>query len=449
MSGSVANNPYRASGVVAAAAGGGAVEWQTGSIKTAEFTAVAGEGYFANTTSGAFAMLLPAATVGDIIGVSDYASTFDSNNLTITPNGTDKINAVNAPYTVSTEGLTVTMVYVDSTRGWKSVMGSDADATGVESFLVATGGNQSPTCGTISGDFKTHTFTSPGTFAVASLATCSANDVVDYLVVGGGGGGGGYGGGSAGAGGFRLSNAVGCIPAPTTSPLTNPTGITVSATPYAIVIGGGGAGYGPGYGCGGQGIASSFSSITSAGGGKGVGGNQVGTDGGSGGGGRGSPGPPACAAGFAGGVSAPVTDPIQGKAGGVGLDGTAISTNGGGGGGAGADGANAAARTGGAGGVGSFASPVLAVGCAGTPGPTPSVRYFAGGGGGGTDNQNIGGGTPGAGGAGGGGAGGAGPGSNGVAGGTNTGGGGGAGGGNPTISGAGGSGIVILRYKFQ
>ena len=32
----------------------GTVDWQTGSIKTATFTAVNGEGYFANTSGGAF-----------------------------------------------------------------------------------------------------------------------------------------------------------------------------------------------------------------------------------------------------------------------------------------------------------------------------------------------------------------------------------------------------------
>jgi hypothetical protein len=42
----------------------GAVDWQTGSIKTATFTAASGEGYFANTSGGAFNMNLPAGTAG-------------------------------------------------------------------------------------------------------------------------------------------------------------------------------------------------------------------------------------------------------------------------------------------------------------------------------------------------------------------------------------------------
>ena len=38
----------------------GSVDWQTGSIKTATFTAASGEGYFCNTTSSAFTVNLPA-----------------------------------------------------------------------------------------------------------------------------------------------------------------------------------------------------------------------------------------------------------------------------------------------------------------------------------------------------------------------------------------------------
>ena len=35
----------------------GSVDWQTGSIKTATFTAANGEGYFANTSGGAFTIV--------------------------------------------------------------------------------------------------------------------------------------------------------------------------------------------------------------------------------------------------------------------------------------------------------------------------------------------------------------------------------------------------------
>ena len=65
----------------------GTVDWQTGSIKTSTFTAVNGEGYFANTSGGAFTMNLPAGSAGAIVSVVDYTSSFQTNALTIAANG--------------------------------------------------------------------------------------------------------------------------------------------------------------------------------------------------------------------------------------------------------------------------------------------------------------------------------------------------------------------------
>ena len=45
----------------------GTVDWQTGSIKTATFTAANGEGYFADTSGGAFNMNLPAGSAAAIV----------------------------------------------------------------------------------------------------------------------------------------------------------------------------------------------------------------------------------------------------------------------------------------------------------------------------------------------------------------------------------------------
>ena len=45
----------------------GSVDWQT-TIKTGDFTAVSGEGYFINTSSGAITMTLPSSpSAGDIV----------------------------------------------------------------------------------------------------------------------------------------------------------------------------------------------------------------------------------------------------------------------------------------------------------------------------------------------------------------------------------------------
>ena len=106
----------------------GTVDWQTGSIKTATFTAANGEGYFANTSGGAFTMNLPAGSAGNIVSVVDYTNTFQTNSLTISPNGSQKIGGVNANFIASTEGQSLTFVYVDDTEGWKNVQDSTTAA---------------------------------------------------------------------------------------------------------------------------------------------------------------------------------------------------------------------------------------------------------------------------------------------------------------------------------
>ena len=94
----------------------GGTSWQA--VKTSNFTAAAGEGYFIDTSSGAIEMDLPAGSIGDEVSFIDYAGTFDTNSLTIDQNGTEKIAGSTDPLTVSTERAANTLVYVDSTQGW-------------------------------------------------------------------------------------------------------------------------------------------------------------------------------------------------------------------------------------------------------------------------------------------------------------------------------------------
>ena len=91
-------------------------QWQA--VKTATFTAVAGEGYFINTSAAVRTMTLPAGTLGDEISFVDYAGTFDTNALTVAPNGSEKIQGTAASLTVSVERAANTLVYVDGTQGW-------------------------------------------------------------------------------------------------------------------------------------------------------------------------------------------------------------------------------------------------------------------------------------------------------------------------------------------
>ena len=91
-------------------------DWQA--VKTGNFTAVASEGYFINTTSGAITMTLPASpTIGDEVSFIDYAGTFDTNNLTIGRNS-ENIQGSAADLTVSVERAANTLVYTDGTQGW-------------------------------------------------------------------------------------------------------------------------------------------------------------------------------------------------------------------------------------------------------------------------------------------------------------------------------------------
>ena len=81
-------------------------------------TGAAGAGYFVNTTSGAITLNLPAGVLGEEVSFIDYAGTFDSNALTISANGSEKINGSTDDLTVSTERAANTLVYTDSTQGW-------------------------------------------------------------------------------------------------------------------------------------------------------------------------------------------------------------------------------------------------------------------------------------------------------------------------------------------
>jgi len=105
------------SGVLSWSTISGGASWQA--VITADpANAVAGNGYFCNTTGGAFTVTLPTtATIGDFISFIDYAGTFDTNNLTIGRNG-HNIQGSAADLTVATERAGFTLVYVDSTQGW-------------------------------------------------------------------------------------------------------------------------------------------------------------------------------------------------------------------------------------------------------------------------------------------------------------------------------------------
>jgi hypothetical protein len=427
----------------------GTVDWCT-NAKTSPFTAVSGDGFFVNTTGGTITVTLPSSpSAGDIVAFADYANTWATacKGVTVCRNGS-KINGECANANLITAGQSVTLVYVDATRGWKNIQDSTSDVSGKPSYVLATGGTI-----LTNGDFKTHVFTSDGDFTVTNAGAPGGSTTIDYTIIAGGGGGGQgnspvYMGGAGGAGGFRLSNSVGCLAAPVMSPLANPTGVTVSEQTYPIVVGAGGA-KAPGDNAkGNNGNASSGFSISSAGGGFGAAGAGTPEAGGPGGSGGGSTqGQPA------GTGNTPPVSPPQGNNGGVGHPGN--NNSGAGGGGAGAVGGNSPGpEQGGTGGIGSFISDSAFGPTApsyGQAGPVSNVRYFAGGGSGSSNGPAAPGGVTG--GVGGGGRGATGnPAVNAADGTTNTGGGGGGGSGDGSgtgLAGNGGSGIILVRYKYQ
>ena len=405
-------------------------DWQT--VKTTDFNAVAGEGYFVDTNSvGAVTATLPGSpSAGDTIAFKDYAANFGTNALTIARNG-NNIQGVANDSEISTNRASIVLVYIDATKGWLYTNESNVADLGKPLFTVATGGTI-----TTSGDYKIHSFTGDGCFAVTQLGNSptvptGGPQTVSYLVVAGGGGAGpGHYNGGGGAGGFREGRDI--APSYTASPLVSPTGLTITATTYPVTVGGGGSGTS-------NGSDSIFSTITSAGGGQGGGPGGVvtpgiGTTGGSGGGGSTfSTGTPQT--GSAG--NTPPVSPSQGNPGGTGFVSSPPGTAGsGGGGGATAAGGNSTSGnplTGGAGGAGATTS------ISGSP------TAYAGGGGG---SSYLAGNVGGTGGVGGGGNGGVYPNipsaQNGTA---NTG--GGAGGDAGFTGPTGGKGIVLIRYKFQ
>ena len=94
--------------------GVGGTSWQA--VKTSDFTAVAGEGYFIDTSSGVVTATLPSsATIGNEVSIIDYAGTADTNNITIGRNG-HNIQGAASDLVVSTERAAFTLVYVDSTQ---------------------------------------------------------------------------------------------------------------------------------------------------------------------------------------------------------------------------------------------------------------------------------------------------------------------------------------------
>lgn len=371
-------------------------------------------------------------TIGNVLS-SNFVSG-NTGTINFTANGGSNVLVLQLANNIPTdEERTVQFAISDYPSSTPNAVSTSAYIYDINFYsLQATGGTTADiTDG--ANTYRLHTFTTSSTFTITKNVN---NTPIEYLVIAGGGSGGGstqlgasgYYAGGGGAGGALRGNTSGIL------------------NTYTVTVGGGGAlaNTSP-QGRGGSGVNSSISSpgltvTATAGGGGGAGavpaGGSTGSPGGSGGGNSGY-----------NTSNTPSGTPEQGNSGGLGA-----SFAGAGGGGTGAVGSNGTpSGLGGTGGTGGAGIPISWVpGSYGTPGPSPG-RWFGGGGGGDGSQSSQ---TGGAGGAGGGGKGSLNPTVSptgiGIAGTINTGGGGGAASGLSItdVGGKGGSGIVIIRYKY-
>ena len=263
----------------------GGTDWQ--SVKTSDFNAVAGEGYFVNTSGGAITGTLPASpSIGDTFEFKDYAQTFATNNLSIDPNGNPFEGLSDVTHKAQQNRMAITITYSDATKGYVATasVNAQADLNSGQFNIIAPPYN------------------------------------VEYLIIGGGGSAAGsHGGGGGGAGGYR--NSYASESSGDNSSTETPAALTPGTT-YTVTVGAGGSGNGEDSSIAGTDITT----ITAAGGG-----GSSNRDGGSGAGGSGH-----------GGESGGSGTANQGNDGGSGSGGGGYRTGGGGGGAAnaGAGGSN-------------------------------------------------------------------------------------------------------------
>jgi len=314
------------------ATGFASIAWQSTIVTGTTLSAVAGNGYWINTTSNACTVTLPAsASVGDQIIFVDYARTWNTNNITIDQNGLKYQGGTDNPV-YDTNGQTVNIVYSGTTNGWIPISDDDVADEGTippytaDLLIVAgggAGGGNNAAGGGGAGGFRYFTsqnlyvgstytvvvgaggaFSGSGAGTVAGGDSSISGTGISYTSAGGGGGGGnngsringGSGGGDTSSSTYNVGTG-GSGNTPSTSPSQGNNGGSATGDNYAgaggggagAVGGNGGSGSGASAGNGGNGTANSItgSSVTYAGGGGGSTYNGPVGSGGSGGGGSG------------------------------------------------------------------------------------------------------------------------------------------------------------------
>ena len=108
------------------ATGFASIAWQSTIVTTSTLTAVAGNGYWIDTTSNACTVTLPASTsVGDTIEFTDYARTWNTNAVTINQNSLNFQDYTSPNPVYNSNGQLVTIVYSGATQGWIPTVDDD------------------------------------------------------------------------------------------------------------------------------------------------------------------------------------------------------------------------------------------------------------------------------------------------------------------------------------
>ena len=107
--------------------------------------------------------------------MADYAATWETNNVTVSANGAEKIGGDTNDATLKTIGQSVTFVYVDAVQVWVNTMDSTSNVRGLSPFIHAT---VSGACNTLSiapdcANTKIATFLGPGNIlCIGNFSLC-------------------------------------------------------------------------------------------------------------------------------------------------------------------------------------------------------------------------------------------------------------------------------------